>query len=169
MFFSSDLTPETLSTEIKEASELINSQLPNILDDHNSKNPLKSSSLSNIDSPQTRKYSSKSSSCSTVNADLSQDRAQNINVTVNVGLPPNGALPENPYGSDTLKVCETVEPRPLSKPEEYVIYKSMNFLPITTRYNMLRNGTKLKVVDVNPRQAVQITDTHPPEFSQKKW
>ena len=61
------------------------------------------------------------------------------------------------------------DPRPASKPERHVIYKSMNFLPFTTRFEMLRQGSSIRLVDLNPKQAVRIYDDRPPEFSHKKW
>ena len=61
------------------------------------------------------------------------------------------------------------EPRPASQPEKHVIYKSMNYLSFTTRFELLKRGTRMKLVDLNPRQTVSIFDEKLPEFSQKKW
>ena len=75
-------------------------------------------------------------------------------------------------GSDNMYAEQVVqqysEPRPESKPEEYIIYKSLNYMPFTTRFHMLQSGSTMKLVDNNPRQSVVITDKKPPAYSNKQ-
>lgn len=123
---------------------------------HYSEDPLaRSLSKSNHDHSST---SSNDPSCHTNSV---------LNTYCNDVLPTISTLPNPTY--DTADPCiQYSEPRPESKPEEYIIYKSLNYLPFTTRFHMLQNGSTMKLVDDNPRQSVVITDTRPPPYSNKQ-
>lgn len=84
--------------------------------------------------------------------------------------------PEKEETEDFSKSSHILSPKFLAgkqqaanKPERYTVYKSMNFLSFTTRMGMLQDMSEVKVVDNNPRQAVHVVDSIPPELSKKKW
>ena len=72
------------------------------------------------------------------------------------------------HNSEAESVNQCQPARRESRPEQYVIYKSLNYLPFTTRFKMLQQGSAMRMVDANPRQSVVVTDSRAPEHSCKQ-
>ena len=93
---------------------------------------------------------------------------------IDIGSPPTSGIDcfeSTSVGSECVYAEQAVQyadPRPESKPEEHILFKSLNFLPFTERFKMLRNGSTMRLVDSNPRQSVVITDKKPPAYSSKQ-